>query len=70
MLDAGCQSVFFNEDLGAWSTANWASCMVEEADGLTTPGRCGSGGGVVFGQSAARPADDDDGHQPAGTTAR
>ena len=54
VIDAGTQSVFFNEDIGAaTATSQLGQLIVEEADGLDDAGS--PTGGVVFGQ-----ADDDD----------
>ena len=58
-LDAGAQSVFFNENIGAGVAGELGQLIVEEADGLNDAGV--ETGGVVFGQSAASGADDDDG---------
>ena len=58
-LDAGTQSVFFNEDIGAaGADTELGRLLVEEADGLDDSGT--SSGGVIFGQAAA----DDNGTSP------
>ena len=60
-LDAGRQSIFFNEDIGALTGGELGQLIVEEADGLDDAGAVLVSGGVVFGQSMTSDEDDDDG---------
>ena len=46
MLDAGRQSVFFNEDLAALVNGELGQLIVEEADGLDDAGAATRRGGV------------------------